>query len=187
MSVSRKSLCLFYRQIECQHAVDTCRWRPARRTSRPPSATRVGVAEDDDRRGDVRPDVGDQRQGRRKAAASGQRPLGCALNDRAVGEGIGKRHANFEDVGSRPSSARRISADRGRSGSPAVVYVTRPASFGAEPSECLIDARDGHVFVLVACCLPRAFSTVFTSLSPRPDRFTRIVARRPELLASLFA
>ena len=52
--------------------------------------------------------------------SGGQRPLGGALNDGAIGQRIRERHADLEDVGAGRSSRLMISADRDRSGSPAV-------------------------------------------------------------------
>ena len=61
---------------------------------------RVGVAEDDDRRRDrrrARRSI--ERERRAQAAAGRQRPLGRALDHRAVGQRIRERHADLEDVG----------------------------------------------------------------------------------------
>ena len=52
--------------------------------------------------------------------AGGQRPLGRPLDDRAVGQRIRERHADLEDVGAGLVEPLRISAERVRSGSPAV-------------------------------------------------------------------
>ena len=92
-----------------------------RTRSTPMRSKRVRVAEDHDRRGDAGPDRRDQRQRRPQAAARRQRALGRALDDRAVGQRIGERHADLETSAPARSSACRISPERGRSGSPAVV------------------------------------------------------------------
>ena len=98
-SVSRKLACLFYRQIERQHAVDAGVGRLPRKRVEPEPQQRVGVAEDDDRRRHLRPHLRDHRQRRPQAAAGRERPLGRALNHRAVGQRIGERHADLEHVG----------------------------------------------------------------------------------------
>src|SRR5262245_18770466 len=114
------------------------------------------------------------------------------------------------------SSALRISPERGRSGSPAVVYVMRPVRPAArnranvssrrlttpdsrktvfhEDAKGTKGTKDGfvqnHFVIFVSLRVfvrdrdyASAFSSVFTSLSPRPDRLTSRIAFGPSVLA----
>ena len=91
----------FDREIEREHAVNARTGGLARELGDAEAQQRVRVAEDDDRRRDVRPDFRDQFERSPEAPAGGQRPLGRALDHRTVGQGIGKRNADFEHVRAR--------------------------------------------------------------------------------------
>ena len=128
--------------------------------------------------------IGAETVGRtRSTSASAARRLPPAASARSVARWMTGPSASGSENGtptsstSAParSSAFRISADRGRSGSPAVVNVTRPG--------CRRASREVRVEALTRSPpdAARCFSTVCTSLSPRPDRFTRMIAVAPEL------
>ncbi len=71
-----------------------------------------------DRRGYVGPQAGGHVEHARQSGAGGQRPLGGPLDDRAVGQRIGERHADFDDIGAgaieRPQDRRPTARDRDR-------------------------------------------------------------------------
>ena len=147
--------------------------------SLPHRQQRVGVGEQHDRRPN-------RRAGRRSTrssvdgqrAARGRARSARALDDRAVGQRIGERHADLDDVGAGAVERAQDVADRSRSGSPAVTYVTRPVSRRS---------RAGPVERRRQCATWRslrsrpALATVCTSLSPRPERLTRMPRPAPSL------
>ena len=102
---------LLDRQIEREHAVHAGLRRLPRELRQAQAQQRIGVAEDDDRRGDERPDLRDQLERGPQAPARRKRALRRALNHRAVGQRIRKRHADLEHVGAgaieRPEQLRR--------------------------------------------------------------------------------
>ena len=117
----------------------------------------------------------DERQRGPQAAAGGQRALGRALDDRAVGQRIGKRHAHLEHVG---AGAIERPQDLGRPRQIRIAgrrVVTSPAR--RSPPQARERVGDPR----------RHCSTVCTSLSPRPDRFTSNTADAPSSGASFCA
>ena len=144
---------------------------------------RVRVAEDDDRRRD-RPAA------RSAIIASAARRLPPAASARSVARWMtgpsasGSENGTPTSMTSAParSSAFRISAERGRSGSPAVVYVIRPVR-PRRAQSCETSRRDGSSGS--GSPTSSAFSTVLTSLSPRPDRLTSRIASAQRLRDAL--
>ena len=173
------------RQVEHQHAVDTSIGARPARTVRGPGARRVGVREQHHGRADVRPRRTNHRQRRGQRGPAAERAFRRALNDGAIGQRIRKRHADLEHVGAGRDRARagwRQSGrwtDRRRSRT----SRARSAPGRPQPFEGPRDARAHNrppVATTVAASSARApprrdsaFATLCTSLSPRPDRFTR--------------
>ena len=114
---------LLDRQIEHQHAIDAGRGGARDELVEAQANDRIGVGEEHDRAPRSSP-AHAGRPGRDVRAAScrrGQRAFGRALDDRAVGQRIRKRHADLEHVGAgaleRQQNLARTLADPG---SPAV-------------------------------------------------------------------
>ncbi len=110
-----------------------------------------------------------QREHVREPDAARERALARMLDHRAIGHRIGERHAELDQIGAGVDErvhdrdrrvGRRIAGgdERDQAG----------ASGGFEFGEALVDATSD------AQSIPSRAAIVCTSLSPRPDRFTRI-------------
>ena len=121
--------------------------------------------------------------------AGGQRALGRSLNDRAVRERIGEWNADLQRSAPASSSARRISPDRRRSGSPAVMKVTNPVRWAARSRAKVVDMRDTCLSPIEPRrrpCRPRGRARPFRRPCSAPRQVPpRICASRPSFWASV--
>ncbi len=147
---------------------------------------------------DLGPDLADELEHARNAHRRGERPLRRALDHGAVGQRIGERDAQLDDV--RPAlgrlddqTARRLNRGVARR----EIGNERALSTTAQRRECIREpllpaVQGGDLLPPAAPRLhrpfprppgsawpfapPRAWSTVWTSLSPRPESPTTIVS-----------
>src|SRR5207253_7093830 len=110
--------------------------------------------------------------------AGGERALGGPLDDRSVGERVGERHAELDDVS---TPARRLPDE------PARVPERRVARGEVRDQRPLPPGPEGVERLPQPAHRPSAPLTTWTSLSPRPERPTTIVSRRGRPLASRIA
>ncbi len=139
---------------------------------------RVVVGQQHDRRAHVGAHGFHQLEDADQRRAAGQRALSGALDDGAVGERIGERHAQLDDVGATTLGLHHQPArglQRGVAGGE--IGDQRSLVPRAQPRERLVQAAHGAL-------RPSALATTWTSLSPRPERPTTIVFVRGSSLAS---
>src|SRR5581483_7138410 len=165
----------FYRQVQRQYAIDTslrcglCEGLGAK------AQNRIRIAEDDNGRGDVRPHLRDEFEYAPQGGTARERALGGPLNHRTVRQRIRERDADFEHIGA--GTVQRFQNVGGRreiriTGRDVRDEAGTPVGF--DPRK-----RVGYP--------RRHFSTVFTSLSPRPDRLTRRMPDGPSSRATFIA
>src|SRR5690606_24115537 len=109
--------------------------------------------------------------------------LSRPLNDRAVGHGVRERNAQFDDVGTRLHQGMhelRHGLNRGI----ARRYVGNQGSTTGQPGESglqpLVRSTHGKSPVHYNC-MPLHSATVCMSLSPRPDKLTRMILSLPSV------
>src|SRR5690606_21363277 len=147
----------------------------------------VRVAHQHDRRGVVRlTEVAHEAEHLCEADTLGQRAFAGALDDRAVGHGIGERHAELDHVAAgvrqyvhQLDGVVRLGVARGDVGN------QRLAAAGGQGLEGGGDAA--HCASFAAASAPDSAATVPMSLSPRPDRFTSRIWSLRIVGASLMA
>src|SRR4029453_2297735 len=107
--------------------------------------------------------------------------MGRGLDRRAVGHGIGKRHAELDDVG---AGGRKRLQDRKRA---CVIGVARGdegdearAALALQRRKSLVDPRHAHI------SMRRCSATAKMSLSPRPHIFMTRRLSRGKVGASFF-
>src|SRR5690606_14659877 len=152
--------------------VNTGLRRLRQETFRPILVDKVIIDQEDDGDGNQAPVFRQEPQEDLQPETIGQCPLGRFLDDRAVGQGVGKRYSQFNQVrtaflqirqdGKGGRHLRIAGHDEGDQGRPALLlYLTE-------------FIRHFILYNTLHSSTPVSAATVFISLSPRPEMFTTI-------------
>ena len=128
-------------QIERQHAIDASRGGFAGEALKAHAVERIHVGEEHDGRRDTCAHVRDDFEDARERRSGSERAFGGPLNHGSIGQGIGERHAHFENIRTRVGKrdqhvarARQVGVAGGR-----VRDESRPL-VGSQSRECVVDS-----------------------------------------------
>src|SRR4030095_7075156 len=175
---------LLGRQIDDEHAVHAGFDGGTTEGLETEREDRVVVDHEHERRGEIVPQLAHHLEHAREPHPGGERALGGPLYPRPVGERVREGHPKLDDVGALP---RGLEHERGGGGERGIaggeVRDEGALATRTQGRERGVEAAHGWPFPLPSSAWP----TVWTSLSPRPERPTTTISdffiRRAALMA----